>query len=290
MAARPVLGLVAAPGTAVRAVPLLGLLGRHAEVVSWQRRGEARPDALVVTTTAWLGSLAADPDASRLPIAVWAEHHDEVDDAARAGAVVLTSDEGLVERGALLVPAVGIEVGRWRPVAPLVRQRHRQRHPELPEVLVVEGAVEPGEGERRLAAAAACVISGPAVLLALAMGTPVVTSAQTARRLGLVAGREVEVAGGAAAARSLAEEVAADPERAARLSRRARRCAERRFDLAAPAAEVARRLGLVPDPTPASGRIEQRLAELATPPGAPLRHRWEAALAGLDGHPQGSIP
>jgi hypothetical protein len=175
-------------------------------------------------------------------------------------------------------------------VAPLVRQRHRQRDPDLPEVLVVDGAVEPGEGERQLAAAAACVISGPAVLLALALGTPVVTSAQTARRLGLVAGREVEVAAGAEAAREVAEEIAADPERAARLSRRARRCAERRFDLTVPAEELAHRLGLVSDPTVASSRIEARLAELATPSGAPLRHRWATALAGLDGHPQGSTP
>ena len=46
---RPVLALLAAPGTTSRAVPLLGLLGIHARVVSWHRRGELIPDAVLAT-------------------------------------------------------------------------------------------------------------------------------------------------------------------------------------------------------------------------------------------------
>jgi hypothetical protein len=154
--------------------------------------------------------------------------------------------------------------------------------------VVVEGSVAPGAGERALAAAAACVVSGPATLVAMAMATPIVTSAETARRLGLRAGREVEVAAGRAAAEVAAAEVAADPARAAALSRRARRCAERRFDLGLPAGEVAVRLGLVAPPGLGRRRLDERLGELATAPAAPIRARWSAALAGLDDHPQGS--
>lgn len=280
VAQRPVLALVAAPGTSGRAVPLLGLLGVHAQVVSWHRRGDLVPDAVVATTVDALGALDG---CAPVPTAVWVRHHDEIDQAMAAGAtVLLTGRPELVARGAVLVPPVGIEVDRWPAVAPLVRQRWRQRL-ELPELHIVRS-----DDEDDLRVASVAVVSGPPTLVALALGTPVVTSADTARRLGLRPGRDVEVAESAAAAMDLAEEVAADDARAAALSRRARRCAEHHLDLGRPARLVAERLGLVAPASGVSARLGERLDELATPAGSPLRARADAALAAITADGGGS--
>lgn len=286
-AERPVVALLAAPGTSGRAIPLLGLLGVHARVVSWHRRGDLVPSGVLVTSVDSLASLAMAPPA---PAAVWVKHHDQVDQATERGAaVLLTANPDLVSRGAVLIPPVAIEVGRWPAVAPIVRARRREAA-GLPavHVLKVEGGVEPLGGEQELAMASAAVVSGPATLLALALGTPVVTSVDTARRLGLRAGRDVEVASGPDAARDLAEEIARDDARAAALSRQARRRAEDHLDLGRPAREVARRLGLVADATSATARIDDRLAELSTPAGSPTRARVAGALAVLTADGGGS--
>lgn len=284
---RPVLALLAASGTTGRAVPLLGLLGLHAQVVSWHRRGNLVPDAVLVTSVESLPALATAPPA---PAAVWVRHHDQVDAATEAGAVLLlTANAELVPRGAVLVPSVGIEVDRWPAVPPLVRRRRRQAL-GLPavHVLTVKGGVEPENGEQELAAASVAVVSGPATLLALALGTPVVTSGDTARRLGLRRGRDVEVAADPEAALALATEIAHDDARAAALSRQARRCAEHHLDLGRPAREVARRLGLVAsDPGPL-GHLGDRLDELSTPAGSPTRARVADALAVLTADGGGS--
>jgi hypothetical protein len=284
---RPVLALLAAPGTSGRAVPLLGLLGAHAQIVSWQRRGEVVPDALLVTTVRSLGMLDAGSPA---PTGVWVNHHDQVDYAIDAGVdLLLTAQPDLVQRGAVLVPPVAIEVQRWPAVPPLVRARRREAA-GLPavHVLRVEGGVDPDGGEQELAMASVAVVSGPATLLALALGTPVVTSTDTARRLGLRPGRDVEVAGGPDAALALAEEIAHDDARAAVLSRQARRCAEHHLDLGRPAHIVAQRLGLAPTPTGALAHVEDRLAELSTPAGSPTRARVADALAVLTADGGGS--
>jgi hypothetical protein len=284
---RPVLALLASPGTSSRAIPLLGLLGARARVVSWHRRGDLVPDAVLVTTLAALEGLAAAPPA---PTAVWVKHHDQVDQATERGAsVLLTARPELVARGAVLVPPVGIEVDRWPAVAPLVRRRRREAA-GLPDVhvLKVDGGVEPLGGERELAMASAAVVSGPATLLALALGTPVVTSGDTARRLGLRPGRDAEVAGGPDAALALAHEIAADDARAAALSRHARRCAEHHLDLGRPAAVVAQHLCLAPVPTGALAHLDGRLAELSTPAGSPTRARVAGALAVLTADGGGS--
>lgn len=283
----PVLALLAATGTSQRAVPLLGLLGRHASVVSWHRRAEHVPSAVLATTVGALSALHGEPT---VPTAVWVRHHDEIDQARAGGAtVLLTARPELVTRGAILVPPVGLEVDRWPPVSPLVRARWRERL-ELPaqHVVQVDGAMEPHEGEQVLRFASAAVVSGPATLVALALATPVVTSADTARRLGLRPGRDVEVAGSPDEALLLAQEVAADEVRAASLSRRARRCAEHHLDLGRPARQVAQELRLVAPPTGADARLDLRLDELATPGSSPLRARAADALAGLVAHGQGS--
>lgn len=283
----PVLALLAAPGTSSQAVPLLGLIGVHAQVLSWHRRGYAVPDAVLVTSVASLPLLATAPPA---PVAVWVKHHDQVDQATEAGAdVLITATPELVQRGAILVPPVAIEVDRWPAVAPLVRARRREAA-GLPavHVLRIEGGVEPDGGEAELAMASAAVVSGPATLLALALGTPVVTSTDTARRLGLRPGRDAEVAAGPDAALALAHEIAADEARAAALSRHARGCAEHHLDLGRPARQVARRLGLVPTPTGPLAHVDERLDELSTPAGSPTRARVGDALAVLTADGGGS--
>ncbi len=284
---RPVLALLASPGTSSRAVPLLGLLGAHAQVVSWHRRGDLVPDAVIVTSVDSLGALATAPPA---PAAVWVKHHDQVDQATEGGAcLLLTAKPELVPRGAVLIPPVAIEVERWPAVPPLVRRRRREAA-GLPDVhvLKIDGGVEPAGGEQELAMASVAVVSGPATLLALALGTPVVTSGDTARRLGLRPGRDAEVAGGPEAALALAEEIALDDARAAALSRHARRCAEHHLDLGRPAREVAQRLGLVPTPHGPLAHVDARLAELSTPAGSPTRARVAGALAALTADGGGS--
>ena len=277
---RPIVALLAAPGTSTRAVPLLGLLGAHARVVSWHRRGDVVPDAVLVTSIESLATLATAPPA---PTAVWVKHHDHIDAAIEGGAtLLLTAKPELVERGAILVPPVAIEVDRWPAVWPLVRARRREAM-GLPAVHVmkIEGGVEPTGGEIELAVASAAVVSGPATLLALSLGTPVVTSGDTARRLGLRPGRDAEVAGSPEAAWELATQIAEDDAWAAALSRHARRCAEHHLDLGRPALEVARRLGLITTPHGALAHVDDRLAELATPTGSPTRARVADALAVL---------
>lgn len=283
---RPVLALLAAPGTANRAVPLLGILGLAAHVVSWQRRGELVPAAALVTSVEVLAGLG-DPPA--IPFAVWVKHHDQVDRAAAAGAaLLLTAKPDLVERGAVLVPPVGLEVDRWPAVAPLVRRRRREAagRPEIHVVKVDE--LQTPKAEQELALASAAVVSGPATLRALALGTPIVTSGDTARRLGLRAGRDVEVAADPDAALALAGQIAADDARAASLSRRARRCAEHHLDIGRPARSVARALGLALTPAGFAARIDERLAELGTPAGSPTRVRVADALAVLTADGGGS--
>lgn len=289
MTDRPVLALAADPGTTSRAVPLLGLLGRWVDVVSWQRRGEAEPDAVLATTVDALERLAVGRDR---PLGVWVRHHDQVDRARAAGAAILLTDRPELEaRGAVLVPPVGIELDRWPAVPPLVRARRRQQQ-GLPEhhVVRIEGGAEPEGGEQALASASVAIVSGPATLLALALGTPTVTSGDTARRLGLRPGRDAEVARDPASAAELADAVADDPARAAALSRRARRCAEHHLDLGRPARRVAEGLGLVPTPSGGRGHLEARLDELHCPAGSPVRQRVADALAtfAVDGRSSGA--
>jgi hypothetical protein len=284
---RPVLALLAAPGTTGRAVPLLGLIGLHARVVSWHRRGDVKPDAVLVTSVDSLGALVG---AAPTPMAVWVKHHEHVDQALEAGAtLMLTARPELVVRGALLVPPIGIEVDRWPAVAPLVRRRRREQL-GLPAIHVVKvgAGTDLAADELELAVASAAVVSGPATLLALALGTPTVTSGDTARRLGLRPGRDVEVASGPDSALELAKAVAGDEARAAALSRRARRVAEHHLDLGRPSQAVAQRLGLVATPHGPLARIDERLAELATPAGSPTRARVQGALAALTADGGGS--
>ena len=79
---------------------------------------------------------------------------------------------------------------------PLIRARWRERL-GLPAALVVAIGpdVDPAAEDRRvLSYAAAAVVTGPMLETALTLGTPLVTTAADADRLGLRAGQHVEVA------------------------------------------------------------------------------------------------
>ena len=237
----PVLALAATPRTARRAVAFLSVLGLGTEVVSWHRCADGvTPNALLATTPAVLQGLPA------VPTAVWVDDHASFRSAVSQDLeVVLSSHQWLVDHGAVHVPRAGIDVSRWPVCAPLARMAERDRL-GLPEHLVV--AVDhprvTDDIATILAVAAAAVVTGPLVPLALAMGTPVITSPETARRLGLHPGVEVEVVAGRQAADQAARELAGDLDRAAAMSHRGRRFAEHHLDLSRPAAAVACRLGL----------------------------------------------
>lgn len=289
-----VLALAATPSTARRATALLSVLGRGTDVVAWHRAAGTTPApaAVLATTGSVLGELP------RVPTAVWVDGERSLALAlAHDVEIALSSDPALAEHGVVTVPELGVEVGRWPVLPPAVRAEHRRRL-GLPEDLVV--AVDHREPTHdvvtSLALAAAAVVTGPLLPLALALGTPVVTGPGTARWFGLRAGLEVEVATQPGQADEAARCLARYDLGAAALSRRARRFAEQHLDLDRPAAVVRHRLGLARSPEPARTRLEDRLAELATPPGARIRTRAALAMAPLVGagravvdHPRGTL-
>jgi hypothetical protein len=180
----------------------------------------------------------------------------------------------------------------------LVRGRRRQRL-GLPERHVVRlpededpALTAPLDAPQwsPLALCSVAVVHGPATLVALALGAPTVTSGETARRLGLRPGRDVEVASGPTQALTVAEAIAADDNRSAVLSRRARRCAEHHLDLGRPAARVAAALGIASHGLAEAGRVLDRLDELGTPTDSVQRLRVADALAGIASDGGGSQP
>lgn len=285
---RPVLALVAPGGTSARVAPLLALVGAAGvDVVSWSARSpqSATPDALVVAGLEALGE-----ELPEVPVAVWVGDAAGLRTAQGLGATLtLSGSAEAVKAGAVFVSRVGIDLDRWPPIAPLVRQRWRERL-GLPRELVVavEAGHDPDDLATDLALASVAVVAGPSTALALALATPVVTSAETAERLSLRPGLDVEVADDPEAATVLARRIATSDHRAAALSRRGRRVAERQLDLGPAARAVITALGLdvgasnrsephgtaswVPD------LISDRLAELAVPVASPLRSRAGAAF------------
>jgi hypothetical protein len=285
---RPLLGLLVAPGTVERSAPLVRRLGRWCE-----------PRALDITTPPVAAVLATGPAVPGLravlddrpgPVAVWVDDEREL---AAGGAVVGSADvvvtrsaavAGVVGQRVVVLPPEAIEADAVAPVPPFVRERWRRRA-GLDPVLVVAVGVSGGTSlpdeavPTALAVAAAAVVAGPSLVTALALGTPVVTDAASAARVGAGDGVEVEVADPADAP-AVARRLAGDPVQAAALSRRARRLVERRFDLGPAAADLAARLGLDRVPSPAA-RLDAALAELGTPPGARPAVRAAEALAAL---------
>lgn len=240
--AQDLLVLAATPTTARAAVPFLSVLGLGHEVASWHqvRPTGRRPDAILATRVEVL------PGLPEVPTAVWVNDVASLRAAARRGVeVALTSRTDLLDFGAVLVPRAGVDVTQWPARSPEERAADRAAA-GLPEHLAVavdhHGVTD--DITTTLALASAAVVTGPMVPVALALGTPVVTSPVTAQRLGLHAGLEVEVVAGARRADAAARDLARDPARAADLSRRGRRFAEHHLDLRHVAEIVGPRLGL----------------------------------------------
>ena len=164
----------------------------------------------------------------------------------------------------------------------MIRSRHRLAL-GLPERLVVavDQAAKPLDAATTLALVAAAVVTGPWLPLALALGTPFVTSPAAAQRFGLRPGVDVEVAQRPGDADRIASAIAIDQDRASSLSQRARRFAEQHLDLSRPARQVRDRLDLSADLVvdDATAMFEARLAELGTPEDSRLRLRLVEALA-----------
>jgi hypothetical protein len=288
---RPLLGLLVAPGTVDRSAALVRRLARWCE--------PRAIDAATPPTAAVLATGPAVPGLARLlsdrpgPVGVWVDDERElatwraVVDPADAVVTPSATVAAAVGDRAVAVPADAVEADALAPVPPFVRERWRRRAGLDPSLVVALGV--PGASplpadvvHAALSVAAAAVVVGPELVTALALGTPVVTDAAGAARVGAEPGSELLVAP-VADARGVAAVLAGAPARAAALSRRGRRLIERRLDLGPAAAELATRLGL----TAAGGdrgphaSVAAALAELGTPPGARPALRAAEALADL---------
>lgn len=292
---RPVLAVAATPGTTGGVRRLVRRLAEQVDIAALDDV-ERLEDAVLATSPR-----ALDVVPPGLPVAVWvayAQEHGWVRSVGTASAwqplgshpdvrLILSADADAVRAGATAVPEEAFEVGSLPALPPLVRARWRERL-GLPArfVVAIEESADPaGDAVTNLALASAAVVSGPLLPTALALATPVVTTALDAERLGVSAGREVEVAEPDTAGDrdALAEAIAADDAWAARCSFAARRFAEQVLDIGRIADVVLDRLGLaVGDPQiPATLRVDQRLEELGTPSVAPIRARTGLALASL---------
>lgn len=283
-----VIALAATGGSARRAIPLLAVLGRGATVVSWHRwRAEHErpevPDAIVVADVAALEGLPP------VALAVWLQGPGDRAAAERHGARILLTDQpDLAVDGVVLVHPSSLDVARVEPTAPLVRARLRDRA-GLPEVLVTRSGAQASLSEADLRVASVAVVADRDLPSALALGTPIVTSAASARRLGAEPGRDLVVAPEGEAG-DAALRLALDPERAARCSAGARRFAERHLDLGPVAGAVQLALGLRSEaPVSPTSALDDRLDELAAPPGGWVRTRM-AELVALDDPELGQTP
>jgi hypothetical protein len=265
--------------------PLLLGLGRFA-VVRAPGHTVPPPDARVATSTDAPALREALHD-DVVPVAVALREGEDLpaEITAHASALLVArrpGGPGIPSFGAPVVawPDPSIDTAAHPALLPLVRKRFRQML-DLPDELVVALGFEPPTplADAAIAAAlatcGAAAVRGPSTLLALALGTPIVTDATTAQRLGGRDGHDMVVAP-AASAVDAAKELARDERRAARLGGAARRLAEEVHDVAPSALALARRLGIA-GAEPPGDVVRARLAELGTPVGASVAVRALAA-------------
>lgn len=287
----PLVELLVAPGTGERVGPLARRLASWADVRA--------PDAALPAPSARLASSWRAPRLSGAladgapPLALWVAGADEADAASEAlsRCAALLSDRNEVAEHlrarapaipVLVVPRPVVDVDRLRPLTPFVRARWRTRL-GLAGDLVVDARSESATVSERvlpsaLAVAAAVVVDRRSVAHALALGAAVVADQRTAAAVGATDGSELVVAPGDAAM-AVAAGLAGDGRRCAALGRAGRRLCERRYDLRAVAAELARRLGLLPEHPSPDELVVQRLAELGTPAAAAVAARARVATA-----------
>ncbi len=284
-AARPAVELLVGlrPVTAVE--PVLRALSRFATLRA-RDPGLPPPDARIATSTDARGLREALHD-DAVPVAVALHDGEEPPAEVAAGAAAFLvarrpEAPGIPLLGAPVVawPEPSIDAAAHPPLPPLVRRRWR-RLLGLPDQFVVVLGFDPATplGDRAVASALAtceaAAVRGRWTLVALALGTPLVTDASTARRLGLRDDCEVAVSAPASAA-AAARALALDERRAARLGAAARHVVEQVHDVVPSARAVARRLGILAPERPGNV-LHARLAELGTPEGAPAAMRAVAA-------------
>jgi hypothetical protein len=255
------------------------------------------PDHTIVGAAKLLSSPTA-PESSRVhqhagvPWGVVVRRADELDHpiARDAACVVVLGDADLA---ASVPAAVFLSTGAMRatevlPVPPFVRQSLRRAH-GLPDRMVVSVGrpgsrpLDPGATDTALRVASVVDVTGPDALRAMAVGAPVVTDEATAALLGASHDVHVLVAGSATSQR-VADDLAADPVRCARLGRAGRQLVEERHDADRVARLLAQRLGLVTpsaSPVAAGLRLGERLAELGTPARHPVEMQLADLLSGL---------
>ncbi len=245
-----------------------------------------------VATSARAPGLAAAMHDRATPLAVVVARDEAVSSELRDRAELLITDdparvEQLGPRG-LLAPAHSVDTERHLAIAPFLRERWRRRLRLPSPFTVVLGfpsptGLRPETEATALALASAAAVRGSSTLVALALGTPVVTDAATAALLGATDGHDVLVAP-ASNAVEVAGGLAADMVEAARLGREARALVERRHDVGAVARTMLARLGVVLTPPAVPlGSLQLRLDELHTPVDAPPEQRAIAACQALTG-------
>jgi hypothetical protein len=174
-------------------------------------------------------------------------------------------------------------------LSPFVRERWRERL-GLPSPLIVEfGSSAPSQiadvtAPSALAVCSAAVVRGPWLVTALALGTAVVTDAASAERIGAIPSVHLVVAG-SHDARTLAEELAADPARAAALGWGGRMLVEERHDLGTVALEVVSALDIGPlrFPDAPLARFDEELDALGTPAASSVANRALRRVAAIAG-------
>ncbi len=235
------------------------------------------------------------------PLAVWV---DAVGDLERLevaeAAVVLSGSDAVIEQSGkrgLFVPSDREQaaVASAVPVAPFVRGRLRRAR-GVADPLIVEQDPKSGQWSANgvhvpsdlvttaVACASAAVVTGPALVVAMAWATPCITDTESQVVTGARAGRDVLVGDTLAERRRLARTVAADDRTASRLSWSGRTLVEARHRPEMAAATLVRRLrlgaaSLVPGPAP----LAARLAEMGTPEDSVLAQRVRMATAGFVG-------
>ena len=291
----PVLELLVAPGTSDRIAPLT------CRLASWC--DPRAPDRTLGRATARLASSWRAPALEQAladgepPVGLWVAGLAEAEAAGsmleRCRVVVTDRPEVAGHLDAVVIPRPALEPTDYRPLTPFVRSRWRKRL-GLATDLVVDVRTRRPEGgtalpdrlvPTALAVAAAAISDDRWLDVALALGTPVVTDADSARSIGAVDGDEL-VTASPGEAEEAARKLGQDLARAAALGRAGRRRCERRHDLRTPAAEVAARLGLTGHALDAEHMVRRRLGELWTPPDARISARASAALAGFAPRPE----
>lgn len=180
------------------------------------------------------------------------------------------------------VPAGALDVFAVLPRGPLVRRRWQEQLGRPDGWTVLADGVPPADRPEVLAVCSAAVVSGDDLALALALGTPVVTTAAAARSIGALDNEHVVVAGDGDDAIVVASLLAVDEARAAAVGAAGRRLAEAQLDIVALARQILSAAGLESGPGSVTN-LDSRLRELHTPPGSRIRNRVDNATAALIG-------